>query len=175
MEFEKVEVPSVEELKSTRINHWANLIITTKVDAAAEGILSHLHGQFAHLTKEDLLMRLITTQLDHLQIQGGAEVDLNETSSHVDRKSNSGFHRYFINIGSIDGLTKADLIHYVSDTSGINRKYFKDLSLQKNCAFFDVDNTYDKGLIDSFKGLEIAGREIRVNRDDEGKKEQGLQ
>jgi len=171
IKFERVEVPSVEELKSSRINNWANLIINTKVDDQSEGILHDLHGQFAHLTKEDLLKRLITTQLDHLMLQNGDKDNLNENYEESTRKHrNSGFHRYFVNIGSIDGVTKADLIHFLSDVSGIDRKYFGELTLQSNCAFFDVEIAHDKGLSAPFKGMEIEGRAIRVNRDDDGNK-----
>ena len=172
IKFERVEVPNVEELKSSRINNWANLIINTKVDDQSEGILHDLHGQFAHLTKEDLLKRLITTQLDHLMVQNGNKDNLNEnyeeSSSRKHRKS--GFHRYFVNIGSIDGVTNADLLHFLSDVSGIDRKHFGELTLQNNCAFFDVDIAHDKGLSQPFKGMEIEGRAIRVNRDEEGNK-----
>ena len=179
VKFERIEVPSVEDLKSSRINNWANLIINTKVDDQAEEILKHLHGQFEHLSTEDILKRLITTQLDHLLIQGGQdEADLNETKSarrdasepRRDRRDKTGFHRYFVNIGVIDGMTKADLIHFLSDISGIKRKYFGDLSIQKNCSYFDVDDNYDRDLSKSFRGTEIEGRSIRVNRDDEGNK-----
>lgn len=177
--FERLEVPSVEDLKSSRINNWANLIINTKVDKQAEEILNHLHGQFEHLSTEDILKRLITTQLDHLLIQGGEEdADLNETKTAKresrERRDKSGFHRYFVNVGAIDGMTKADLIHFLSDISGIKRKYFGDLSMQKNCSYFDVDNNYDPGLSKSFRGIEIEGRSIRVNRDDDGNKRSRL-
>jgi ATP-dependent RNA helicase DeaD len=175
IKFEKIEVPSVDALKSSRINNWAHLIINTKVDEQAEEILQGLKEDFAHLSKEDILKRLITTQMDNLMIQGGEEADLNEIDGDSRRESSgkrgkSGYNRYFVNIGSIDGLTKGDLIHYLSDVSGIKRKAFGDLSLQKNCAYFDVDSNFDSGLSQSFKGVEIEGRSIRVNRDDEGNK-----
>ena len=169
--FERIEVPGIEELKSSRINNWANLIINTKVDDRAGDILHNLHGQFAHLSKEDLLKRLITTQLDHLMIQNDSAANLNETQGESHNKlDRSGYHRYFVNIGSIDGMTKADLIHFLSDVSSIDRKYFGELTMQKNCAFFDVDKTKDNGLSNSFKGIEIEGRSIRVNRDDDRNK-----
>lgn len=178
VKFEQVEVQSIEKLKSSRINNWANLIINTQVDSQAEGILNDLHGQFAHLNKEDLLKRLITTQLDHLVVQNGEDADLNETSgggggggkSSREKRDKSGFHRYFINIGMMDGITKGDLIHFLSDVSGLDRKYISDLSLQKNCAFFDIDKNQDKGIADKFIGVEVEGRSIRVNRDEEDQK-----
>jgi ATP-dependent RNA helicase DeaD len=177
VKFESIEVPSLEELKSSRINNWANLIINTKVDNQAEDILNHLHGQFAHLNKEELLKRLITTQLDHLMILDGEKGDLNELhgksgDKHHKRheRDHGNFNRYFINVGLIDGLTEADLIHFISDVSDIDRKKFGDLTIQKNCAFFDVDKNSDNGLSQRFNGIEIDGRSIRVNRDDDGNK-----
>ena len=171
IQFEQIEVPGIEELRSRRINNWANLIINTKVDDQAEGILSDLHGQFAHLSKEDILKRLITTQLDHLTAHKGGDSNLNETGAGTPKiREKSGFHRYFINVGSIDGLTKADLIHFLSDISSVNRKFFGELTLQKNCSFFDVNNTQDKEFTQKFDGIEVQGRSIRVNRDDEGNK-----
>ncbi len=169
--FERIEVPGIEDLKSSRINNWANLIINTQVDSQADDILKGLQGQFAHLSKEDLLKRLITTQLDHLMIQGSEESNLNEmTDGYPDKQDKRSFHRYFVNIGSIDGMTKADLIHFLSDISGIDRKFFGELTMQKNCTYFDVDNGCNQELSGSFRGVQIEGRSIRVNRDDEGNK-----
>ncbi|MEQ8241212.1 MAG: DEAD/DEAH box helicase [Cyclobacteriaceae bacterium] len=175
--FEKIEVPTTEELKSRRINNWANLIVNTTVDAQSEAILTKISSKFEGLDKEDLLKRLITTQLDHLMISDDGS-DLNESSSASSgssaddrsrsRGGSSDFHRYFINIGSIDGMTKADLAHYIADTSSIDRKYIGDISLQKTCSYFDVDGTQDKGIESKFEGLEIDGRGLRVNRDDDG-------
>jgi len=178
VKFEHIEVPSVEELKSTRISNWANLIIKTKVDVRAEAILNDLDGQFAHLSKEDLLKRLITTQLDHLMVSNKESSNLNEThgessnNNRRDKREGSG-HRYFVNLGAIDGMTKGDLIHFLSDISGVDRKYFGQFSLQKNCAYFDVDKSHDNGLSEKFKGIEVEGRSVRVNKDDDGRPRSG--
>ncbi|MBN4052177.1 MAG: hypothetical protein COC01_05380 [Bacteroidetes bacterium] len=170
--FEKIEVPSVVALKSSRINNWADLIINTKVDDQAEKILNELHDQFAHLDKEDILKRLITSQLDHLMGQNGEDSNLNEKvgarESRGGSRDKNGFHRYYINIGSIDGVTKGDIIHFLADVANIDRNHIGDLSLQKNCAYFDVKSEHDQGFSEKFNGVEVKGREIRVNRDLEG-------
>ena len=174
--FKKIEVPALEELKSARINNWASLIINTAVDSQAESILRKVNEQFKHLDKEDILKRLITTQLDHLKIQGGEKSDLNESLGSVkyDKKNGDIFKRYFINIGTIDGMTKEDLIHFLSDNSKIDRKYFRSVNMQKNCAYFDVDPEHDYKLEDTFVGIEIKGRDIRVNLDEQIKRSKFL-
>ncbi len=181
--FEQVQIPSHEQMLSSRINHWADLIINTKVHEQAHLILQELHGQFTHLTKEELLKRLISTQLDHLLLQDGSQEDLNEMlggkrseqgkRSGANRDSaldGGGSNRYFINIGTIDGVTRADLLHFISDVSGVDRKFIGNISLQKNCAYFDMDNTHDRGLGNKFRGMRIEGRKIRVNLDTDPKK-----
>jgi ATP-dependent RNA helicase DeaD len=166
--FEKIEVPTIDTLRNTRISNWANLIVNTKVDAQAESILAELQDKFAELSKDDILKRLITTQLDHLTVQNGDEANLNETHGGAPGKRDLGkFHRYFVNIGLMDGMTKGDLIHFLADISNVDRKFFGDLTMQKNCAYFDVDGSKDDGLEQKFSGVEIEGRSIRVNRDDE--------
>ena len=166
--FEKIEVPALEKLKSAKINNWASLIINTAVDSQAESILRKVNRQFKHLDKEDILKRLITTQLDHLKIQGGEKSDLNEYSGSgkLDKKNDDIFKRYFINIGTIDGMTKEDLIHFLSDNSKIDRKYFRSLNIRKNCAYFDVHSEHGYKLEDTFVGVEIKGRDIRINLDE---------
>jgi ATP-dependent RNA helicase DeaD len=173
--FERIEIPSYDEMKSSRIKHWANLIVNTKVDKNADALLAELADDFAHLSKEDVLRRLITTQLDHLMVDGGEDNNLNETAGGAPgRRDTGGFNRYFINVGSIDGMTKGDLIHFISDVSKVDRNYFGDLNLKNNCSYFEVDSSQDKGLSERFQGKKMDGRDIRVNRDDEVRMDRGV-
>ena len=167
--FERVEIPTLDELKSKRIHNWANIIINTNVDPQSGEILNEVSDLFGHLSKEDLLKRLITTQLDHLTSGGSEEDNLNEAyGGSSEKRDRSKFNRYFINVGSIDGLTKADLVHYMSDISNIDRKFFGDITMQKNRSYVDIDSSKDRGISLKFEGIEIDGRAIRVNKDDQG-------
>ncbi len=173
VKFEQVMIPSMNELKFSRIHHWANIITNTKVDDHAPDILNQLEGHFDTLSKEDILKRLITIQLDHLMDESD---ELNETAQYKNsgddrrsskRGSSDSQNRYFVNIGSIDGMTKADLVHFISDISRVDRNFITEVTMQKNHAYFNVEGGHDKGLGNRFKGIEIDGRSIRVNRDDE--------
>tara|TARA_Y100001980_G_C14556910_1_gene353466 strand:+ start:112461 stop:114173 length:1713 start_codon:yes stop_codon:yes gene_type:complete len=173
VKFEQVMIPSMDELKFSRIHHWANIITSTRVDDHAPNILNQLEGHFDALSKEDILKRLITIQLDHLMDESD---ELNETAQYKTsggdrgssrRGSSDSQNRYFVNIGSIDGMTKADLVHFISDISRIDRNFITEVTMQKNHAYFNVEGGQDKGLGNRFKGIEIDGRSIRVNRDDD--------
>ena len=173
IEFEHIEVPSIDELKGSRLSHWANLIINTKVDKQSDEILAQLKVHFEDLSKEDILRRLITTQLDHLMTRDGEDSNLNESQGKGKGRGEGGkTNRYFINVGTMDGITKGDLIHFISDISRLDREHFSEISLQKNCAFFDVDHGKTEGFPEKFEGIEIEGRAIRVNRDDDAPRPQ---
>ncbi len=170
IKFKQVEVPSMENLTTSRMHNWANLIVNTKIDEQADAILEDIEGKFANLSKDDLLKRLITSQLDHVLARNRGAADLNEPQAGKKEKPSEktdGLHRYFVNIGRIDGVTPGDLIHFLSDVSNVERRYFSQVTLQKNYAFFYLDQTQDKGFANYFKGLEIEGHMIRVNRDDQ--------
>ncbi len=169
--FKRMEVPGLEELKSSRMNSWAHLIVTTKVDPQAEGILNELKSQFTGLSKDDILKRLITSQLDHLSMQSNEAEDLNETvGGSPNKRDKSKFNQFFVNIGNIDGVTKGDLLHLLSDITNVDRKYFGTIEMQKNRSYVEIDAKYAKGISKNFDGMEIDGRAIRMNLEDGTKK-----
>ena len=169
VKFERVLIPNSDEVLQRRIAHWADFVRNITVHEQADQILEGLEEKFADLDKDDLLRRLVSTQMDHLLSQDGSQEDLNvETGirKKVKPKVDLGdSHRFYINLGMIDGLTKADLVNFLSDVSGVKRKYIQNISLLKNCAYFNVDASKSKGFGDTFAGIEMDGRPLRVNRD----------
>jgi ATP-dependent RNA helicase DeaD len=73
--------------------------------------------------------------------------------------------RFFINVGKLDGVSKSDMLDFITETANIKRSEVGTIDLQKTCSFFEVDSRYSKTLANSFKGIYIDGRELRVNRD----------
>ncbi len=176
--FKKVEVPAKEDLISSRISHWAEVVSNIKEDERSENLLLLVKDKFEHLSKEDILKRLITTQMDHIGITSDEDEDLNESHGKSSGEGSVSSHngtqyRYFINVGSMDGLTSGDVLHLISDISGLKRKQFGEIDLKKNCSFFFVNKDASDGLDQKFRGLEIEGRPIRVNRDDEAPRSSG--
>ena len=80
------------------------------------------------------------------------------------RDSKDG-HRFFINVGKMDGLTKGELADFISETAKIRKSDVGNIDLQNNCSFFEVDKKNSTSISDKFKGMYVEGRELRVNRD----------
>ncbi|MDA9898099.1 DEAD/DEAH box helicase [Flavobacteriales bacterium] len=88
-----------------------------------------------------------------------------DKSDNKSNKSKQKGARFFINVGKLDGVSKSDMVDFLSETIKIRKSDVGDIDLQKNCSFFEVDNRHTKKVVSSFKGIYIDGRELRVNRD----------
>jgi len=172
VKFTKVEVPSHTELMDARMDKWVQRITNTEIHPNAAKVLDGMHDLLAE-NKEQILLKLLSVQLNELDQQARSTSDLNaEAGDRPERKerSKNADPRYFINVGSRDGLSAPDMIDFLTEMSGVSSSDINDLSLLKNCAYFDISRGKDKGFTQKFSGLEIEGREIRVNRDEESSK-----
>jgi ATP-dependent RNA helicase DeaD len=162
--FEKVEVPSANLIKEIRLNKWADDLNNAKVDDSVSEYLTILAPKLEALSKEDILKVLISKELDTLINQNFSGGDLNQSStSKNSRDGGSRDNRYFINIGTDDGLSKVDLLDFLSEVSGVNRKHISDIAVQQRRAFFNVESGQTKGFESRFEGLEMeSGQEIKV-------------
>lgn len=192
IKFELVDIPSKEELKSSRLNHWANILLETKVDSEVEQLIGKMNSELVHMSQDELLKRLVSQQLEQLRANqdlGNAE-DLNEKQGRKGAKEREGsrdrgdrgergdrgrseaitsdgqYQRFFINLGQIDGLTRADLVHFVADIAEVERKAFGQVDIKKNCSYFQLEAEKATGISQKFKDIVIEGHEVRVNPDD---------
>lgn len=173
VQFEQIDVPSIDQLKETRLNQWMEKVLNKEIDRETMELAMQMQGKFKNMDQDELIVRLIASQLNDPIFKGKGS-DLNQKAGadgrgRPERKSGKeGFNRYFINIGTVDHVNKSDLIEFIAETANLKPKYIGQVSLQKNCAYFDVDDDQDKGFGQKFKGITVSGREIRVNRDEDG-------
>ena len=175
-------MPKASELKKVRLENWVKSTLAMPIDEEAEETLTSLLPHFEALTKEDLLKRMISQELK--QLKGSDKGDLNMSSDSRGSRDNdrgdrrdrgdrgerrefdSNRNRYFINLGKNDGLSKVDLLEFVSEVSGAKKSHINDIAVQDKRSFFNLDESQVKGFEDKFEGLELeSGHAIRVNQE----------
>ena len=167
VKFEQVEVPDIQTIQQGRLKNWSDSIKNVDVDDRSEKLFESVKHEFDGLSKDDVLKRIISSQLENL-ILSGEELDLNESiGGSPDRRDKSKFNRYFINLGSIDGMNKNEVVSFVSDVGQINKKFVGSVELKQNHSYFELDKRYDKGVATRFKKVTFNGRDIRMNRDND--------
>jgi ATP-dependent RNA helicase DeaD len=163
--FDPLEVPTLEKMKTGRINQWINRIQSTEIHPEAESLYESVESMLSDTNKETLLKKIISMHLEQLRIYSVTSDDLNASTDGPKKIGKPGYHRFFINVGLIDGLNEQDLIDLLAEVSDTPRKYFSEVSLQKKCAFFELSEKVSSGFSELFEGLEIDGRPLRVNLD----------
>lgn len=168
--FERVEVPSIESLQNTRLKNWAEKLLEQTENKKAQGLLGQINYYFENVSKEELIRLLISRELEQIEGSEG-EGNLNETvGGSPEKRDRSKFNNYFINVGSMDGFSRGDLLLLLEDFSNVDKKYYGTIRMLKNRSYFELDKTQDKGFAQRFEGLELEGRAIRVNRDEDAPK-----
>ena len=85
--FEHIPVPSGEDIANKRIEQWANTILTNEGTGRMDPrLIDKVHLLLAHLTKEEVVERIMLSQLGRLT--RGTDKDLND-KPHT-RKSSGG-------------------------------------------------------------------------------------
>ena len=203
--FEKIEVPSIDELKDKRLDHWAQQILSIEYNQGAGEAYGKLKDSFESVSKEDLLQLLISRELNLLTSEEKEADDLNyrQASDRKERgrdrdgrgkrdlagrgkdgerperrsrprRAQEGYNRYFINIGTVDGAGKGDLIEFITEVGSVPAKSLGQITMQKNCSYFDIEDGRDRGLGQRFHGISVKGRAIRVNRDNDDNKPENI-
>lgn len=165
--FERTFVPNLSELQSIRANHWVKQLMDINISTEAEDLYEEMKEHFSDVSKEELLKKLLNAQLKD-GIDAKEEENLNETVGGApDRRDNANFNKYFINIGSVDGFTKSDMLGMLSDISNVDKKFFGSIRILKTRSFFEVDKQVDKNFSNKFKGVELDDRAVKVNLDND--------
>jgi len=78
-------------------------------------------------------------------------------------RSNPNNQRFFINIGSVDGLTRDELIKFVSkNASEISEGDFRDVYIKDRFSFFEVGKEKTDDVLNGINNQKYGNRDVRV-------------
>ncbi len=80
-------------------------------------------------------------------------------------KDGGKMERFFINLGAVDDVSKGDLLRFICDQTKLKKDDIGAIELHKKHSFFEVASKASHKVANSFQGLVVDGRELRVNKD----------
>ncbi len=177
IEFKPIHIPTVEDILSIRLGKWAQNILDLPTSKKVRGkLLTDIQMQLGVLSFEDLVEKLVNKEIQALNYNERNTINQKSSTpkSKKEPKNNQRKKtkdsskkrvRFFINVGKVDGVSKTDLIDFITDTAKIQKSEIGTIDLQKKCSFIDIDDRHSKSFSQHFKGIFVDGRELRVNRD----------
>lgn len=174
--FEKKKVPTGHEVCEKQLFNLVDKIENAQIDNQIEQYLPIINKKLEWLSREDLIKHFVAEEFNRFLSYYKNAPDLNvnvkaERSNSQDRKGRGGrergrdrdanFLRFFVNIGSKDGLDAGSIISMINKHSKGSRVEIGKIDILKNFSFFEIEQKSEKELIPamkkaSFKGIPVV-------------------
>ena len=168
--FTVLPIPGGRDICEKQLFHLIDKVEKVEIDhVQVESFLPQIYSKLEWMDRNELIQRFVSVEfnrfLDYYR-------NLPDISSPTDGKSFSkegtrssrraNYTRYFINLGTTDGLKPAQLIGMINDFTGIRNIDVGEIEILKNFSFFEADSNYQSEVIEGFKGQRLKKREISV-------------
>ena len=164
--FEEKPIPSGIEICEIQLYHLANRIKNIEVSSEVETFLPSIMELLGDLPTEELIKKVISVEFNHLleyyqkssnsltAVSGG-----NRTSKEV---PTDGAVRFFLNLGSKDGLDWMNLKDYLRDTLELGRDDIFKVDVKEGFSFFNTDAEHADKIISILNNESYKGRRVNV-------------
>jgi ATP-dependent RNA helicase DeaD len=156
-------------------------------NGAYETYLPDLQTKFADVSKDEVLKRVAALEFNHFlkyyensddlnaKTESRERRDFNSTRDNGDRRerptfnrSDNGYSRLFINLGTKDGFYKASFLQFILDESNLSKEVLGKIDIREMNAWIEVDKSAAPKMIRSLDGKKYNGRLVRMNEADGG-------
>jgi len=183
--FVKAEIPTGFDVCEKQLFALIHKVHNVEVnEQQIEQYIPRIMNEFADLSKEDIIKRFASLEFNSFLDYYKNAPDLNapaddrigrdrpEGAARGERFAREGargeFTRLFINLGSVDGFSRGDLLGYICNTAKISGKTVGKIDVKGVYSFFEVPHDDVAKTQEGFKGADFQGREVRIEISGEG-------
>ncbi|MBE8714589.1 DEAD/DEAH box helicase [Sphingobacterium hungaricum] len=175
--FERKQVPQGTEVCEKQLFSIVNKIQSVEVnEAQIAPFLPGIMENLAELSKEDIITRFASLEfnrfLEYYQNAPDLNIDANdrgdrgergERGDRGDRRQGSkGFTRLFMNLGSVDELSRGDMLGFICNNAKITGKSIGKIDMKGVFTFFEVEDAEVEKVFEGFKSVDFNGRQVRI-------------
>lgn len=188
--FEQRQLPKGDDICEKQLFNFVDQIEKVKVnEEEISRLLPSIFKKLDWLQKEDIIKRIVSLEFNRIieyyqqaeEIEqptdrGGREDrsegtrnkkrDNNNKDSSRPRRAEEGYSRFFINLGTMDGLNPANLMGFINEHVP-GKVRIGRIDLMKTFSFFEVPEDSSNKVLKSLKGLFIEDRKLVVELADE--------
>lgn len=161
--FELKMLPSAKDVANKRLiavaDKWKNVVVNDKL---VENYEEYFTEQFEELSKEDLIKRFITIEMEQF-LSKVKDIDINQKEGAGSARGgrNESEKRLFINLGEEHGLDWTSLKDFIRNSTGLGQDDISRVDVMNKFSFFNIHkDNYDR-IMDNVTGQDYDG--VRVN------------
>jgi ATP-dependent RNA helicase DeaD len=144
-----------------------------EVEVNEKGIAKYLpsiYEEMQDLEKEELIKRMVSIEFNRFLDYYRNAPDLNVDIAHQGRSRGmnggesyrSSAPRMFINLGSMDGFDRGNMLEYVADITNAKKSEIGRIDIKGVYSFIEMEEGILPKAMESFKGEVFNGRKVRV-------------
>jgi len=172
--FIKAEIPTGFDVVEKQLFALVHKVHNVEVnEQQIEQYIPRIMDEFKDMSKEDIIKRFASLEFNRFLDYYKNAPDLNAPVDESRRADGAGdrfnrtgmrsdFTRLFINLGSVDGFGRGDLLGYICNTAKISGKTVGKIDVKGVYSFFEVPNEDTEKVMNGFKGADFQGREVRI-------------
>lgn len=166
--FKRMMVPTGPEVCQKQLLGLMHKVHEVKVnEAEISEFLPQVYEELEGLTKQELIKRFASIEfnrfLDYYRNAPDLNSDGKRTSGEEGEDRYVTGSRFFINLGKMDGLEKAQMLELLDDITGLEKKDIGKIDLKGAYSFFEVESEAADKVLKGFQGgVEYQGRQVRV-------------
>ncbi|TDM00201.1 MAG: DEAD/DEAH box helicase [Flavobacteriaceae bacterium] len=162
--IEQVAIPTGEEVCQRQLLTLIDKIQAIEIDPQIEPFMEEINQRLEDMSKEELLKKMVSIEFTKFLTYYSKTKDLNPSSEKRDSQSrNRGdFDRFFLNVGSIEGISPTNIIGLINDSMGGKKLDIGEIEIMKSFSFFEVESGYKEEIIKNLSGESFKGQTLNV-------------
>lgn len=174
--FNKVEIPTGFDVVEKQLFALVHKVHNVEVnEQQIEQYIPRIMDEFKELSKEDIIKRFASLEFNRFldYYKNAPDLNVQEDTRRTGERGEGGerfartgmrsdFTRLFINLGSVDGFGRGDLLGYICNQAKISGRIVGKIDLKGVYSFFEVPNDMSNQVFEGFKGASFEGRDVRI-------------
>jgi ATP-dependent RNA helicase DeaD len=170
-QIQRVFLPKVAEIRERILEksmvRFNDHVTNFKEDEAKN--FDSFKAKFDDLEKDDLIKGIYGFMFENTLKRYEKAVDIDVAGRAVggvgtERKAvrvTSGMQRFFINLGTMDGVNSGDLLKFIAQSAGINGREIGRIDTKEKFAFLEADSAHTDAIM-NLKGEMFGNRRVSV-------------
>jgi len=161
----RVQVPSGAQVCARQASVLVDKVLAEPEDPASfAAMLPVVTEALSILERDELIERFMALLLSERLAAYKDAPDLNVGSKNASVPESRGdFTRYFISLGRLDGMYKADILRYFCEMLGTDRHSIGRIDVQQSFSFVEISGIPQEQVLAAFENRKYRGRPVRVN------------
>lgn len=167
--FEQKQVPTGKEICEKQLFNLIDRVEKVQVNKEEiESFLEVIYKKLSWLSREELIQHFVSVEfnrfLSYYQNAPDLNINVGTQRKREDRRKATNFSRFFINLGSKNGLNPAQLITIINKQTQLHHADIGGIDIMKKFSFFEFDKKYERELLKAFKNVQVDGIDVIVDK-----------